>query len=147
MLLSLNNIAHHIKHPDSPHLGNNSSYGALDLSNDEAQHPSQVDAEIKLLISNFQMLTLPVDHQQESGESTPPRAIHRLPPTFSGSVSRENSRDSGRWGMIYFLSKWMVSETEKMASPGILAGRCQKESFAFGQANFYQGLWLRGRAS
>ena len=34
--------------------------------------------------------------QQESGENTPPRAIHRLPPTFSGSVSRENSRDSGR---------------------------------------------------
>ena len=149
MLLSLNNIAHHIKHPDSPHLGNNSSYGALDLSNDEAQHPSQVDAEIKLLISNFQMLTFPVD-QQESGESTPPRAIHRLPPTFSGSVSRENSRDSGRWGMIYFLSKWMVSvavKKRKKASPGILARRCQKESFAFGQANFYQGLWLRGRAS
>ena len=42
MLLSLNNIAHHIKHSDSPHLANSSSYGALDLSNDEAQHPSQV---------------------------------------------------------------------------------------------------------
>ena len=42
MLLSLNNIAHHIKHSDSPHLANTSSYGALDLSNDEAQHPSQV---------------------------------------------------------------------------------------------------------
>ena len=42
MLLSLNNIAHHIKHSESPHLANSSSYGALDLSNDEAQHPSQV---------------------------------------------------------------------------------------------------------
>ena len=112
MLLSLNNIAHHIKHPDSPHLGNNSSYGALDLSNDEAQHPSQVDAEIKLLTSNFQMLTFP-DHQQESGESTPPRAIHRLPPTFSGSVSRENSRDSGRWGHILILLKKEKSCNQK----------------------------------
>ena len=108
-----------------------------------------LDVVIKLLISNFQMLTFPVD-QQESGENTPPRAIHRLPPTFSGSVSRENSRDSGRWGMIYFLSKWMVSvavKKEKKASPGILAGRRQKEYFALCQVNFYLGLWLRERAS
>ena len=150
MLLSLNNIAHHIKHPDSPHLGNNSSYGALDLSNDEAQHPSQVDAEIKLLISNFQMLTFPVDHQQESGESTPPRATHRLPPTFSGSVSRENSRDSGRWDMIYFLSKtdgFRNRKKEKKGQSRDIGRAVQKESFAFGQLNFYLGLWLRGRAS
>ena len=51
MLLSLNNIAHHIKHSDSPHLANSSSYGALDLSNDEAQHPSQV--LLKGKISSF----------------------------------------------------------------------------------------------
>jgi len=44
-----------------------SNYGALDLSNDEAQHP---------------------DHQSH----TPPPA-HSHPPTFSGSVSRDNSLD------------------------------------------------------
>ena len=74
------------------------------------------------------MLTFPVD-QQESGESTPPRAIHRLPPTFSGSVSRENSRDSGRWGMIYFLSKWMVSvavKKEKRQVQGYWQGAVKK---------------------
>ena len=71
------------------------------------------------------MLTFPVN-QQESGENTPPRAIHRLPPTFSGSVSRENSRDSGRWGMIYFLSKWMVSVTEKRPVQGYWQGAVKK---------------------
>ena len=45
---------------------------------------------------HFHFLTPCCILQQESGENTPPRAIHRLPPTFSGSVSRENSRDSGR---------------------------------------------------
>jgi len=46
-----------------------SNYGALDLSNDEAQHP---------------------DHQSH----TPPPATARShPPTFSGSVSRDNSLD------------------------------------------------------
>jgi len=83
-MLSLNTIAHHIKHADSPApalaptlalnpaLAN--SYGALDLSNDEAQHPSQ----------------------HEEGEETPPHPAHRLPPSFSGSVSRDNSLDSSR---------------------------------------------------
>ena len=42
-----------------------SNYGALDLSNDDAQHP-------------------------DSEETPSPQ--HRAPPTFSGSVSRENSQ-------------------------------------------------------
>lgn len=44
-----------------------SNYGALDLSNDDAQHP-------------------------DSEETPSPQ--HRAPPTFSGSVSRENSQDA-----------------------------------------------------
>jgi len=47
-----------------------SSYGALDLSNDEAQHPEE--------------------HQEVS-----PLNSQGHPPSFSGSVSRENSQDSG----------------------------------------------------
>ena len=46
-----------------------SNYGALDLSNDEAQHAAS----------------------HEIGETTPPNQTG--PQTFSGSVSRDNSMD------------------------------------------------------
>jgi len=56
--------------PPHPYLFSN--YGALDLSNDEAQHPEEQTGN--------------------DGETTPPSS-HAQPPTFSGSVSRENSQD------------------------------------------------------
>ena len=61
LILSLNTIAHHIKHADSPAPALNpalaNSYGALDLSNDEAQHPSQVHIVPGPLGSSYGHLT------------------------------------------------------------------------------------------
>jgi len=81
---SLNNIAlanHHLKQEGSSGSSGRlvalksepqylfSNYGALDLSNDEAQHP-------------------------DNTEETPSPPTGQPPPTFSGSVSRDNSQDA-----------------------------------------------------
>ena len=57
-----------------------SNYGALDLSNDDAQHP-------------------------DSEQSNSPQ--NKVPPTFSGSVSRENSQVSVRY--LYFYHHKFIS--------------------------------------
>jgi hypothetical protein len=82
--LSLNNIAHHIKHSDSPGLAN--SYGALDLSNDEAQHPSQV------LPSGFKMMDLSDVSQCGVVSVCSRRRVRRRRPCCPGPASRPPSQ-------------------------------------------------------
>ena len=94
MFYSLNNIAHHIKSsPDRPTNSVPNSYGALDLSNDEAQHAC---------------------HQDEGGHTPPPQ---REPPSFSGSVSRDNSREASGNGLKRETILRNTKEEVKSVSP------------------------------
>ena len=98
-MLSLNNIAHHIKSsPDRPTDSVPNSYGALDLSNDEAQHACQ----------------------QEEGAHTPP--LQREPPSFSGIVSRDNSREASGNGLKRETILRNTKEEVKSVSPEASGG-------------------------
>lgn len=103
-MLSLNNIAlssHHIKQESTGSHRSRlvksdpayifSNYGALDLSNDEAQHPDS--------------------------EDTPPPSHPHHPPTFSGSVSRDNSQDSLKNRTFDKKMSKSVIELDKSSKP------------------------------
>ena len=106
-MMSLNNIAlanHHLK--QEGHSGSTtrlislksepqylfSNYGALDLSNDEAQHP-------------------------DNNEGTPSPSNGQPPPTFSGSVSRDNSQEAVNTGHLPKRASILKNTKEEQSSP------------------------------
>jgi len=106
-MMSLNNIAlanHHLK--QEGHSGSAtrlislksepqylfSNYGALDLSNDEAQHP-------------------------DNNEGTPSPSNGQPPPTFSGSVSRDNSQEAVNTGHLPKRASILKNTKEEQSSP------------------------------
>merc|ERR1719450_1103268 len=106
-MMSLNNIAlanHHLK--QEGHSGSASrlislksepqylfsNYGALDLSNDEAQHP-------------------------DNNEGTPSPSNGQPPPTFSGSVSRDNSQEAVNTGHLPKRATILKNTKEEQSSP------------------------------
>lgn len=103
-MMSLNNIAlanHHLKQEGSTsrlislksepqYLFSN--YGALDLSNDEAQHP-------------------------DNNEGTPSPSNGQPPPTFSGSVSRDNSQDAVNTVNLPKRASILKNTKEEQGSP------------------------------